>query len=103
MSLDDYAVSYNVGFCWALRLSQVLAFTECPIDSQAEESLKKFMHQRRYIQVTDCYNELGICFTGVLFLKNKKYQCCQKNCNVPVPILLFLLFAMFLKNMLCCT
>ena len=27
MSLDDYAVSYNVGFCWALRLSQVLAFT----------------------------------------------------------------------------
>ena len=50
-----------------------------------------------------CYNELGICFTGVLFLKNKKYQCCQKNCNVPVPILLFLLFAMFLKNMLCCT
>ena len=45
MSLDDYAVSYNVGFCWALRLSQVLAFNECPIDSQAEESLKKFMHQ----------------------------------------------------------
>ena len=40
MSLDDYAVSYNVGFCWALRRSQVLAFTECPIDSQAEESLK---------------------------------------------------------------
>ena len=41
MSLDDYAVSSNVGFCWALRLSQVLAFTEeCPIDSQAEESLK---------------------------------------------------------------
>ena len=40
LSLDDYAVSYNVGFCWALRLSQVLAFTECPIDSQAEESLK---------------------------------------------------------------
>ena len=39
MSLDDYAVSSNVGFCWALRLSQVLAFTECPIDSQAEESL----------------------------------------------------------------
>ena len=37
---DDYAVSSNVGFCWALRLSQVLAFTECPIDSQAEESLK---------------------------------------------------------------
>ena len=45
LSLDDYAVSSNVGFCWALRLSQVLAFTECPIDSQAEESLKKFMHQ----------------------------------------------------------
>ena len=43
--LDDYAVSYNVVFCWALRLSQVLAFTECPIDSHAEESLKKFMHQ----------------------------------------------------------
>ena len=40
MSLDDYAVSSNVGFCWSLRLSQVLAFTECPIDSQAEESLK---------------------------------------------------------------
>ena len=40
MSLDDYSVSSNVGFCWALRLSQVLAFTECPIDSQAEESLK---------------------------------------------------------------
>ena len=40
MSLDDYVVSSNVGFCWALRLSQVLAFTECPIDSQAEESLK---------------------------------------------------------------
>ena len=41
MSLDDYAVSSNVGFCWALRLSHVLlAFTECPIDSQAEESLK---------------------------------------------------------------
>ena len=40
MSLDDYAVSSNVGFCWALRLLQVLAFTECPIDSQAEESLK---------------------------------------------------------------
>ena len=40
MSPDDYAVSSNVGFCWALRLSQVLAFTECPIDSQAEESLK---------------------------------------------------------------
>ena len=40
MSLDDYAVSSNVGFCWALRLSQVLAFTECPIDSQAEESSK---------------------------------------------------------------
>ena len=39
MSLDDYAVSSNVGFCWA-RLSQVLAFNECPIDSQAEESLK---------------------------------------------------------------
>ena len=39
MSLDDYAVSCNVGFCWALRLLQVLAFTECPIDSQAEESL----------------------------------------------------------------
>ena len=38
--LDDYAVSSNVGFCWALRVSQVLAFTECPIDSQAEESLK---------------------------------------------------------------
>ena len=43
---DDYAVSSDVGFCWALRLSQalrrsqVLAFTECPIDSQAEESLK---------------------------------------------------------------
>ena len=37
---DDYAVSSNVGFCWALRLSQVLAFTKCPIDSQAEESLK---------------------------------------------------------------
>ena len=35
MSLDDYAVSYNVSFCWALRLSQVLAFSECPIDSQA--------------------------------------------------------------------
>ena len=44
-NVPDYAVSYNVGFCWALRLSQVLAFTECPIDSQAEESLKKFMHQ----------------------------------------------------------
>ena len=41
----DYTVSYNVGFCWALRQSQLLAFTECPIDSQAEESLKKFMHQ----------------------------------------------------------
>ena len=27
MSLDDYAVSSNLGFCWALRLSQVLAFT----------------------------------------------------------------------------
>ena len=40
MSLDDYAVSSNVGFCWALRLSQVLAYTECPIDSRAEESLK---------------------------------------------------------------
>ena len=40
MSLDDYAVSSNVGCCWALRLSLVLAFTECPIDSQAEESLK---------------------------------------------------------------
>ena len=40
ISLDDYAVSSNVGFCWALRLSQVLAFTECPIDSQAEESFK---------------------------------------------------------------
>ena len=40
LSLDDYAVSSDVGFCWALRLSQVLAFTECPIDSQAEESLK---------------------------------------------------------------
>ena len=40
LSLDDYAVSSNVGFCWALRLSQVLAFTECPIDSHAEESLK---------------------------------------------------------------
>ena len=40
MSLDDYAVSSNVSFCWALRLSQVLAFTECPIDSQAEESLE---------------------------------------------------------------
>ena len=40
MSLDDYAVSSNVGFCWELRLSQVLAFTECPTDSQAEESLK---------------------------------------------------------------
>ena len=40
MSLDDYAVSSNVGFIWAFRLSQVLAFTECPIDSQAEESLK---------------------------------------------------------------
>ena len=40
LSLDDYAVSSNVGFCWALRLSQVLVFTECPIDSQAEESLK---------------------------------------------------------------
>ena len=40
LSLDDYAVSSNVGFCWALRLSQVLAFTESPIDSQAEESLK---------------------------------------------------------------
>ena len=40
MSLDDYAVSSNVGFCWALKLSQVLAFTECPTDSQTEESLK---------------------------------------------------------------
>ena len=40
LSLDDFAVSSNVGFCWALRLSQVLAFTECPIDSQEEESLK---------------------------------------------------------------
>ena len=40
MSLDDYAVSSNVGFCWALKLSQVLAYTECPIDSWAEESLK---------------------------------------------------------------
>ena len=40
MSLDDYAVSSNVGFCWALRLSQVLAYTECPIDSRAEESWK---------------------------------------------------------------
>ena len=40
LSLDDYAVSSNFGFCWALRLSQVLVFTECPIDSQAEESLK---------------------------------------------------------------
>ena len=40
LSLDDYAVSSNVGFCWAIRLSQVLAFTECPIDSLAEESLK---------------------------------------------------------------
>ena len=39
MSLDDYAVSSNVGFCWALKLSQV-AYTECPIDSRAEESLK---------------------------------------------------------------
>ena len=37
----DYAVSSNVGFCWAIRL----AFTECPIDSQAEESLKLIMHQ----------------------------------------------------------
>ena len=36
MSLDDYAVSSNVGFCGALRLSQVLAFTESLIDSQAE-------------------------------------------------------------------
>ena len=25
-------------------------------------------------------------------LENKKCQCCQKNCNVPVPILLFLLY-----------
>ena len=33
------------------------------------------------MQVTDCYNELGICFTGVLILENKKYQCCQKNCD----------------------
>ena len=40
MSLDDYAVSSNVGFCWALRQSQVLAYTERPIDSWAEESLK---------------------------------------------------------------
>ena len=40
MSVDDYAVSSNVGSCWALRLSQVLAFTECPIDSQAEESFE---------------------------------------------------------------
>ena len=40
MSLDDYTVSCNVGFCWALGLLQVLAFAECPIDSQAEESLK---------------------------------------------------------------
>ena len=39
LSLDDYAVSSNVGFCWALRLSQVLAFTECPIDSQAGSRL----------------------------------------------------------------
>ena len=45
MSLDDYAVSSNVGFCWVLRLSQVLAFTVCPIDSQVEESLKQIMHQ----------------------------------------------------------
>ena len=40
LSLDDYAVSSNVGFCWALRLSQVLAFTECLIDSQVKEFLK---------------------------------------------------------------
>ena len=40
MSLDDYAVSSNVSFLGALRLLQVLAFTECPIDSQAEECLK---------------------------------------------------------------
>ena len=40
LSLDDYAVSSNVGFCWALRLSQVLALTECLIDSQAKESVK---------------------------------------------------------------
>ena len=40
MFLDDNAVSSNVGFCWALRMSQVLAYTECPIDSRAEESLK---------------------------------------------------------------
>ena len=92
LSLDDYTVSSNVGFCWALRLSQVLAFTECPIDSQAEESLKLIMHQRRYIQVTDCYNKLGICFTGVILLENKKYQCCQKNCDVPVHLVLFCCF-----------
>ena len=40
LSLDDYAVSSSVGFCWALMLSQVLVFTECPIDSQEKESLK---------------------------------------------------------------
>ena len=50
MSLEDHAVSSNVGFCWALRLLQVLAFTECPIG---------------------CDSELGICFTGVLLLDNK--------------------------------
>ena len=37
----------------------------------------------------DCYNELGICFTGGLLLENKKYQCCQKNCDVPVHLVLF--------------
>ena len=40
LSLDDYAASSNIGFCWALRLSQVLAFNECRIDSEAKESLK---------------------------------------------------------------
>ena len=40
MFLDDYADSSNVGFCWALRLSQVLAYSECPIDSRGRGILE---------------------------------------------------------------
>ena len=63
MSLDDYAVSFNVGL--ALRLSQVLA-SECPI-----ESGRGFLEvDYAPVIMKDCYNELGICFTGVLLLEN---------------------------------
>ena len=52
-------------------------------------------------EVTDCYNELGICFTGVYLLENKKYQCCQKNCDVPVHLVYYSVVSTIPKRLPC--